>query len=159
MVPDLLTWCRWNYLSTHHVLELDEIKLWVWEIKIYLKKPCQLCSSLCIASMVNWFQVSGNIAWQWAVTNIVSLGFFSERWCFLWGKGCVVTLGAIIPFIFGLFSKGHNLNWALLLTTASRLVLMLGGIVLKSAFTGTLFDSVLKARFSLSLTLAPNPFQ
>lgn len=41
-----------------------------------------------------------------------------------------------------------DLNWALLSTTASWLTFTLGGVGLKSTFSGTLFDSVLKARFS-----------
>lgn len=80
--------------------------------------------------------------------SIVSLGYLSERWCVLWGKGWVVTLGVVIHLIFRLFSKVPHLNRALLSTPASQLSSISGGVVLKFTFTSTLSDFVLKAWFS-----------
>ena len=58
MVTDLLKWCRWNYFSIQTWLELDKIKLGVWEIKMYFKKIKSLrtlaSNFLLLTSFTSW---------------------------------------------------------------------------------------------------------
>ena len=72
---------------------------------LFKKTMSALLISLCLLDGELILRFRKYVAWWWVLINVISLGYLSERWCFLYGKGCVVTFGGCSSFNIWISAK------------------------------------------------------